>query len=153
MKKTTIKTEEVLVLYNILNNSKYGKLDDADKVKVWKITRALKPIAKQFEDDSKDAAEKLKPSDYENFTDDLQKFYEYNQKNGVGCQMTLEEYQAFQPVYKKYQEQINKALKEYGEKEVAVEYDTITEDAFTKFMNSNDWNFAQAVAVGEKIVG
>lgn len=153
MKKIKIRTDEAMVLYNILNNSRYGKLDDADKVKVWKITRSLKPVAKQFDEDSKDAAEKFKPSDYEKFTDDLQKYVEYQQRKGVGCQMTLEEYQAFTPIYKNYQDQMNKALKEFSEKEVEVEFDTITEDAFTKFMNSNEWNFAQAVEVGEKIVG
>ena len=56
-----VKTEQVLGAFNVLNTAKYAKMDDADKIKVWKIARALKPIATKFDEDSKDAAEKLKP--------------------------------------------------------------------------------------------
>ena len=60
--KKSIKTSEILGVYNIISNAKYGKMSDDDKVKVWKIARKLKPVAVKFEDDSKDAAEKMKPA-------------------------------------------------------------------------------------------
>lgn len=149
--KTTIKTEKVLQVYQILNTTKYGKLDDADKVKVWKIARQLKPVATQFEDDSKDAAEKLKP--YETFSDDLQKAQEYERLKGVNAQMDIEEYQKFIAAFKAYNELVNKAVKEFADKEVEVEFDTISEDAFAKLMASNEWTFDQAVQIGEFITG
>ena len=55
MEKQTIKTEKVLNAYRVLSTAKYGKMDDGDKIKVWKIARTLKPVADKFEDDSKDA--------------------------------------------------------------------------------------------------
>jgi hypothetical protein len=66
-----IKTSEILAAYNTLNSAKYGSMDDADKIKVWKITRVLKPIATKFDEDSKDAAEKMKPKD-KDFDEKLQ---------------------------------------------------------------------------------
>ena len=39
-----------------------------------------------------------------------------------------------------------------ADKEVTLDFEPISEDAFTKLMNSNDWTMAQALAVGEIIV-
>ena len=147
--KTTIKTEKVLKVYQILNTTKYGKLDDADKVKVWKIARKLKPVATKFDEDSKDAAEKLKP--YEGFEDDLQKAQEYERLKGVNAKMDIDEYQKFIAKFKAYQELVGKAVKEYADVEVEVEFDTISEDAFSKLMASNEWTLDQAVEIGEFI--
>ena len=55
--KKTVKTSEILSVYNIISTAKYGKLSDEDKVKVWKITRKMKPVATKFDEDSKDAAD------------------------------------------------------------------------------------------------
>lgn len=147
--KTTIKTEKVLKVYQILNTTKYGKLDDADKVKVWKIARKLKPVATKFDEDSKDAAEKLKP--YDGFEDDLQKAQEYERLKGVNAKMDIDEYQKFIAAFKAYQELVGKAVKEYADVEVEVEFDTISEDAFSKLMASNEWTLDQAVEIGEFI--
>ena len=147
--KTTIKTEKVLKVYQILNTTKYGKLDDLDKVKVWKIARKLKPVATKFDEDSKDAAEKLKP--YEGFEDDLQKAQEYERLKGVNAKMDIDEYQKFIAAFKAYQELVGKAVKEYADVEVEVEFDTISEDAFSKLMASNEWTLDQAVEIGEFI--
>lgn len=147
--KTTIKTEKVLKVYQILNTTKYGKLDDADKVKVWKIARKLKPVATKFDEDSKDAAEKLKP--YEGFEDDLQKAQEYERLKGVNAKMDIDDYQKFIAAFKAYQELVGKAVKEYADVEVEVEFDTISEDAFSKLMASNEWTLDQAVEIGEFI--
>ena len=51
------------------------KMDDADKIKVWKVSRVLLPIAEKFDADSKDAAEKMKPS--EDFNERLMNAQEY----------------------------------------------------------------------------
>lgn len=147
--KTTIKTEKVLKVYQILNTTKYGKLDDGDKVKVWKIARKLKPVATKFDEDSKDAAEKLKP--YDGFEDDLQKAQEYERLKGVNAKMDIDEYQKFIAAFKAYQELVGKAVKEYADVEVEVEFDTISEDAFSKLMASNEWTLDQAVEIGEFI--
>ena len=60
MKKVTLTTEKVLTAFNVLKGASYQKMTDDDKIKLWKIARSMKPIATKFEEDSKDAAEKLK---------------------------------------------------------------------------------------------
>ena len=75
MKKLTFKTEKVLAAYRLLGSAKYGKLADEDKIKVLKICIALKPSATKYDEDSKDVAEKLKPS--EDYDERLAQAQEY----------------------------------------------------------------------------
>ena len=151
--KKTVKTSEILSVYNIISNAKYGKMDDADKIKVWKIARRLKPVATKFDEDSKDAAEKMKP--YEDFDKKLQKAQEYERlrqkKEPTIDVMTTADYDAFIEDFKKYNQVVNDAIKEFADKEVKVEFDTISEDAFGKLLASNDWNMGQVTLIGDFI--
>ena len=148
--KKTIKTNEVLEVFNLLNQAKYGKLEDADKIKVWKITRILKPVATKFEDDTKDAAEKFKEG-YENLDERLQQAQEFEkaQKNNdidaTTLKMGAAEFQAFiKGDWADYNKTVSEAVKEFAEKEVEVEFEPITEEVLGKLMSSNDWSFGQA---------
>lgn len=150
-----VKTEQVLGAFNVLNTAKYAKMDDADKIKVWKIARALKPIATKFDEDSKDAAEKLKP---EGFDDDLRKAQEYErvtkdkEADASKLEMGAAEYGEFIKKLKETNKLVADALKEFANKEVDIDFEPISEDAFTKLMASNDWTMEQAVMIGELIV-
>ena len=126
--KKNIKTEEILKVYNIIAQAKYNKLDDDDKIKIWKISRTLKPIQTQYEDDTKDVSEKMKPTD--DFQNKLQKArdYEDSVKEGKTAEMTKED------------------------KEVEIEFSPLSEDAFGKLLSSNDWNLEQTNILGEFIV-
>jgi len=149
--KKTLKTEAVLEVWNILNAATYKKLDDADKIKLYKTARVLKPIAKQFEEDSKDAAEKLKP---EGLDGQLEKAKEYESKKpkGEDTPMTDEEYQAFiRDMWSPFNQLVAKAVKEFAEKEVEVDIEPLTEEAFGKLMASNDWSVDKAMIIGEFI--
>ena len=156
MEKMTIKTEKVLAAHRVLSASKYQKLSDDDKIKVFKICVALKPIAKKFEEDSKDAAEKLKPC--EDHDQKLQQAQEYERvtRDPKGDASTLEmgaaEYNDFIKLMQKYGKLVNEAMKEESEKEVEVEFEKISQEAFIKLMNSNDWTFTEAEAVGEIVM-
>ena len=61
--KKTIKTERILEAFNILKGAKSTNLSTDERIKVWKISRVLAPIAEKMEADTKDAAEKFKPKD------------------------------------------------------------------------------------------
>lgn len=151
MKKLTLTTEKVLAAFNVLSSAKYSKLDDADKIKVWKITRNLKPVAEKFDDDSKDAAEKMKPS--EDFDERLAKAQEYERTikqtdfDASKLPMGAAEYGKFIEEFKSYQKLVNDTISDFAKKEVEVEIETLSEDAFGKLMASNDWNMAQVVAL------
>ena len=150
-----VKTEKVLGAFNVLNTAKYAKMDDADKIKVWKIARALKPIATKFDEDSKDAAEKLKP---EGFDDNLQKAQEYErvtkdkEADASKLEMGAAEYGEFIKKLKEMNKLVADALKEFADKEVDIDFEPISEDAFTKLMASNDWTVEQTMIIGDLIV-
>ena len=151
-----IKTEKAVAASNILATAKYGKLSDEDKVKVWKIARALKPIATKFDEDSNDASEKFK-EDIENFDERLGKAQQYEveiRKPDFDAQklpMGAAEYAAFIDEFKKYQKLVSDAMAEFAQADTDVDFEPIDEDAFGKLMASNDWNVAQAMALGEII--
>ena len=151
--KKEIKTEKVLQVYNIVNTAKYTKMNDDDKVKIWKIVRILKPIATKFDEDAKDAAEKLRPS--EDFTERLQKAQQFERAKQEGKEydgMASTEYAQFIDEFKEYNDLVNKAVKEFADTIVELEFNPISEDAFGKLMASNDWNMEQATIVGDFIL-
>lgn len=154
--KQNIKTEKILAAWRVINTAKYNKLEDADKIKVWKISRAFQPVATKFEEDSKDAAEKMKPT--EDFTERLQKAQEYEQKikdanlDASTLPMGAAEYSEFVKEFQNYNKLVGDAIKEFAEKEVEVEFDKLSEDAFGKLMASNEWNMNQVIELGTLIV-
>ncbi len=151
-----IKTGKVLDAYRIISGAKYTKMDDADKIKVWKIARALKPVADNFEDDSKDAAEKFKP---EGFADNLQKAQEFERItkekdfDASKLPMGVAEYNEFIKKLQDYNRLVGEAVKEFADKEVEIEFEPLSEDAFGKLMASNEWTMEQTVEIGMLIVG
>lgn len=152
--KKVIKTSEALAAYNILNNSKYSNLEDGDKIKLWKITRALKPIATKFEEDNKDAAEKFK-ADIKDFDELLPKAQEYEnllRSNGDMSKSPIgaAEYDAFIKEFKKYNSLVGKAVEEFANKEVELSFEPLSEDAISKLMASNtDWKMEQVMAISD----
>ena len=155
--KTKITTEKALNAYRIISGAKYTKMDDADKIKVWKIARALKPVADKFEDDSKDAADKMKPS--EDFADNLQKAQEFERItkekdfDASKLPMGVAEYNEFIKKFQDYNRLVGEAVKEFAEKEVVVEFEPLSEESFGKLMASNEWTMEQTVEIGMLIVG
>jgi len=148
-----VKTSEILKVYNVIGSAKYGKMSDDDKVKVWKIARKLKPVATKFDEDAKDAAEKMKPA--EDFDEKLQKAQEYERLRQKGEPtidiMTTPEYEKFLSTFKDYQKLVDKAVQEFADKEVKVDFDPINEEAFGKLMASNDWTMEQVATLGDFI--
>lgn len=154
--KKTIKTEKALVAFRVLNTAKYTKMEDDDKIKVWKIARALKPIADKFEDDSKDAAEKFKPKDND-FDQKLADAQEFERLRNTGGDMTkakigASQYDEFIDEFKKYNGLVSKAVEEFAAKEIEVEFDGLSEEAFGKLMASNEWNMSQVIEIGQIIL-
>lgn len=155
--KKTIKTEKILQAYRMLNQAKYGKLDDKDKVKVWKIFRALKPVALQFESDANDAATRFKPEIDGGFDETLRKAQVFEsmsrdaEANMADAPMGVAEYNAFIAEFKKYDKLVNDAIKEYADKEEVIEFEPLSEDSFGKLMDSNDWNLGEVCNLSEII--
>ena len=155
MKKIKFKTVELHDAYMVLSAAKFTKLSDSDKIKVWKITRALKPISQKYEDDNKSAAETLKPKDGD-FDATLAKVQEFESlmRNGGDMKKApigAAEHQAFiMDVWNPYQKLVADAIKPIGEAEVEVEIDPLSEESFGQLMASNDnWVMGTAIALAE----
>lgn len=162
--KKEIRTDTLVNVFRILSDAKCSKMEDVDKIKVWKIQRAMKPVASQFEDDIKTSGEKLKP---EGYNEALQKALEYEQKEkktfGELTQRNErefvamlseknEDYAKFQQMHKQYIKLCNDAVKEYAEKKVTLDYVPISEDALAAFVSSNDWTLEQISIIADYIV-
>ena len=146
MKKVKLSTKKILEAYNVLSQAKYSKLDDADKIKVWKITRALKPVAEKFDEDSKDAAEKMKPEGYDEILPKAQEYERMMKDSEMDASklpIGAAEYQKFVEEFKAYNKLVGDSISDFAKKEVEVEVEQLSEDAFGKLMASNDWNMAQ----------
>ena len=154
MKKIRLTNEKLLAAFNILNAATYKQMDDADKIKLWRIVRAMKPSATQFEEASKDASDKLKPEGIEAM---FEKAREYEQKIKAGkadnLPLTEDEYQTWmRDVWLPYLNLVNKATAPIAKTEVDIEFEPLSEEAFGKLMASNDWMIKQADMVGELII-
>ena len=155
MKKVKLTTEKVLEAFNVVSTAKYAKLDDQDKVRVWKIARALKPVADKFADDRDDASKKLMPT--EDFEERRAKAQQYQsmlsdkQADMTQAPMTPTEFWKFFNENFAYNKLLNEALAEFGKKEVEVEFEPLSEETFGKLMSSNDWTFDFALRLSEII--
>lgn len=156
--KKTLTVKQVVELYKILSGSSYQKLDDDSKINVWKSTRSLKDIASKYSEDVKDAYDKLLPPGFMDRYHKAQK-YEQDIKNGI---INIKEVKNDDKDFKEYHETlkefikcsqlIEKAIKELSEIKVEVDVYPLPEEAFGKFMSSNNWSMEQVLTIGDYIV-
>ena len=105
--------------------------------------------------DGKDAAEQLKPS--EDWDDRQMKAMEYDRKvrlpnfDPSTLPMGPAEFDQWNRDKIKFDKLVNEAMKEFADKEVEVEFGPISEETFGKLLDSNDFSFDQALALGEVI--
>ncbi len=142
----SFKTFEIVDAYQLIGNAKYNKLEDADQIKIWKLSRILKPIAMQADEAQQDAMKSLIPDE---FKEQVKKAQEYNnaRKAGVkeGLPMTDEEYLAYLKDFRKYNNLVGKAFDEVLQKEVKLEFEPLSEDVVGQLVICNGWPMAQAL--------
>jgi hypothetical protein len=73
-------------------------------------------------------------------------------KNEENLPMSESEYNEFVELFKGYQTLVNQALEDIAKKEIALDFEPISEEAFGQLMASNDWTLEQVDALGEVIV-
>lgn len=125
MKKVNIKTEKLHALYTLMGAAKYSKMSDADKIRAWKIARRMKPVATAFEEESRDAAEKLRPTD--DFNERLRKAQHYEQHRDG---MSEEEYKTFLNEFQHYNKLVADAVSEIAARPVELDFEPLGEEAF-----------------------
>jgi hypothetical protein len=153
MRKKT-KAENVAQVYNILNAAKYSKLNDDERIALWKITRAMKPVALKLKDDIQDAAQHMKPSDDFDKRLALARQYEQAQRDGKEFdKLNKEDYDAFIHEWRNYSKLVDTAVKEFADEDVEINIEPITEETLSRLMASNEsWTMEKAVIVSDMIM-
>lgn len=149
-----MKAENVAQVYNILNAAKYSKLNDDERIALWKITRAMKPVALKLKDDIQDAAQHMKPSDDFDHRLAIARQYEQAQRDGKEFdKLSKEDYDAFIQEWRDYSKLVDTAVKEFADEEVEIDIEPITEETLSRLMASNDsWTMEKAVIVSDMIM-
>ena len=147
-----MKKEDLISVWQLVKDSKFGKMSSEGKTKYVKMIAKLSPLVKDFESYRETITEKLM-GEHEGFRDKLQEAqsYEAYQKDNTleKPKMNESEYREFIKVVMKYNQDVAAALNEEAEKEVDVKYDKLTSDEFVGFCDSNDFTTTQALALSE----
>lgn len=131
-----MKTIDIVKAYRIINDAKLTKMEDADKFKVIKATRQLKPVAASFDEFVKETQERLKPEGW----DDMQKKARQWQEDGDKSTLTVEERREINRYFTDYNAKVEECVKEEAETEHELTYERLSEEAFGKFIASNDYD-------------
>lgn len=144
--KKKMKTEQVLNAYGLLGQAKIANLSDDDKIKVWKIARAMKPTVSKFEDARQDAVKKFIPEEMEERLQKAQK-YEKDKKAGRKTEISEEVYHQTLDDIKKGEELVGKALEDILKKEAELNFELITDDSFALLIAENGWSISKAMTL------
>lgn len=156
--KKTIKTKTVLSAYSLLGTAKYTQLDNADKIRVWKIASQMKPLAEKYNELRMDAAAKFKP-ETEGFDKMLEKAQNFERiirlpnAKREDLPMGAAEYNSFMvEVMTPYDRLVEKALQPFVDKTVTLDIDELSMEAFGALIGSNDWIMDKVIELGDLIV-
>ena len=145
--KKTVKKNNVLRVYNLLNAAKLGAIEENDeKFKIILILRELKTVANGLEEFRKDAVEKLKPEGYD---DKILAWNECSEKLQLGVKpeklpMSAEEFvDTTYKIIKPFNTALNDLIEKEAEKEVELEFEPISEESVMKLGVAHDWNVGQ----------
>lgn len=131
------KVKNIVEAYNLLGVAKVSNLEDADKIKILKARKAMRPIVNEYEAFEKDCQEAMK---YEGFDADIELYnVGYNKfRQGKANEITEDEEKAHGRVME-YEMKIRKALHDEQNKEVEIEIEKLSEGSDIKLMSANDW--------------
>lgn len=143
-----MKTEIIVTVYREINNAKLSKMDDKDKFLMIKVMKSMKPVAAAFEDFVKDAQEKLKDEKFEAMQKEAREW----QEKGVKCTFSEEKKIALNRYFADYNQKVADCVKEESEKENELTYERLSEDAFGKFIASNDFDVKTIMALEDVLM-
>ena len=148
--KKSIKVVEIAKLYNQLSKTGYSKLNDDDRIRLWKTLRSMKPVVDKFEEDKKAAANDLMPQG--DFILKYQRALAYEKAEDKSTvNMTQEEYNQFAQEFKSFTNLVNKAIEELNNTMVEIDIYPLDEEGFSRLMASNDWTMEQVLAISDYI--
>ena len=147
-----MKTIDAHKAYRLLQESKLTKMEDSDKFLLIKAMRELRPVSEEYEKDEKEGLEALKDEGFEAMKGKAEKHdaaIREGKKDGL---LTLEELNEVNAFFREYQKNVKKLLEDIQNKECEFSYKRISEDAFGKFVASNDFKGEEIVTLYDALV-
>lgn len=138
--------------YKLLQESKLTKMEDSDKFLVIKAMRELRPVSEEYEKDEKEGLEALKDEGFEAMQEKAAKHEEALREGNKEGMLSLEELNKVNSFFREYQKNAKKLLDDIQAKECEFNYTRVSEDAFGKFVASNDFKGEEIVTLYDALV-
>lgn len=142
-----LSVKDIIGVYPLLDAASTTKMSGKAQVKLVKIVRKLKGIVSPYEGYVKDAAEKLKGENHDEYSKKLNEWKE----QGADCKLTKEERNQVLEYFNEYNSKLDESLKDEFEKQHEVDFDKLTEDEFEQLLESNKWNVNQIITIEDLI--
>ena len=140
-----MKTKDIATATALLSEAGLKGMADTDKFTVIRALRVLKPIRQQYIDFVQDAANRLRPEDFDQLEQrkkEWNKEHEGKKYNDLTSQ-ELVELNYINARYADYNNKIEQCIREEADREQELHYDRLTEEAFGKLLAANaDWTAA-----------
>ena len=143
-----MKTKQVIEAYATLKSAKLTQMSSEDKFKVIKIMRVLRPIATEWDEFIQTIDEKCKGENHDGIIKDVQQWQTEGEKTSIPLTRRIE----INNYLDKYNKERQRMIEEEQNKEVAVSFDKLSEKAFEKFIESNDFDIEKSAIIYDCIV-
>ena len=129
-----MKISTIIEVYKALKEAKLTKMESKEKFAVIRIMRAVKPVAEEWDAFLSTVDEKLRGEGHEEMVAKIQQW----QKEGEQTTLTEEERREVNAYIMRYNREREELLHSELAKEVEVKFEPLTEEAFERFLDSND---------------
>ena len=137
-----LRTEVIANAYMLMAKASYKDLSDEDKVRLWKISRLIKPTAVQYIEDKADAMKNLLTPEFSEAFREVQR-YKQNYEQGKEQSITPEEHEKYAEIIKQTDTLMEKTIGELADKELTVAFEPLSEEALAKLITGNNWEFSK----------
>lgn len=134
-----LKVSEVVGVYRTLKDAKLTKMESADKFKVIKIMRPMQGVADEWDKFMENVDKKLQKENHEEIIEKARKW----QQEGEKTTLTDEEKVEINRYLMAFQQEKDECVKDELEKVVSLDFEKLTQDAFEKLIDSNDWEVSK----------
>ena len=150
-----MKVKDINAATAALSDAKLTGMADTDKFTVIRALRVLKPIRQQYVDFVQDAANRLRPEDFDQLEQrkkEWNKEHEGKKYNELTPQ-ELVELNYINARYTDYNNKIEACIREESDREQELQYDRLTEESFCKLLSANPgWTAATILLLTETLM-
>lgn len=143
-----MKIKQIIEAYATLKNAKLTQMSSEDKFKVIKIMRVLRPIATEWDEFIQTIDDKCKGETHDDIIKDAQQWQNEGDKTSISLTRRIE----INSYLDRYNKERQKMVEEEQNKEIEVIFDKLSEKAFEKFIESNDFDIEKTMVIYDCIV-